>query len=78
MGGNTALARRELLALLREDERDVQVLRQLAELAAEGEDWQSAITYQEKLVAIDGADHFFRDLYADEIVDATVEFLESL
>lgn len=29
------------------------------------------------VVEIDGADHFFRDLYADELVDAAMEFLES-
>lgn len=28
-----------------------------------------------ELVVIDGADHFFRDLYADEVVDAIVSFL---
>ena len=29
------------------------------------------------VVEIDGADHFFRDLYADELVDAALDFLES-
>ncbi len=29
-----------------------------------------------ELLSIDGADHFFRDLYADELVEAAMEFLE--
>ena len=29
-----------------------------------------------EMVVIDGADHFFRDLFADELVEATLEFLE--
>ncbi|MEZ5477161.1 MAG: hypothetical protein R3E95_06650 [Thiolinea sp.] len=28
------------------------------------------------LQTIDGADHFFRDLYADEMAEAMVEFLD--
>jgi pimeloyl-ACP methyl ester carboxylesterase len=31
-----------------------------------------------QLVVIDGADHFFRDLYADEVVEGMVEFMEGL
>jgi pimeloyl-ACP methyl ester carboxylesterase len=29
-------------------------------------------------VAIDGADHFFRDLYAEDVVDAIVDFIDRL
>lgn len=29
-------------------------------------------------VAIEGADHFFQDLYADEVIERTLEFLETL
>lgn len=29
-----------------------------------------------QLTVIDGADHFFRDLYAEEIIDAMLEFME--
>ena len=31
-----------------------------------------------QLQVIDGADHFFRDLYAEDLADAAVEFLEAL
>jgi pimeloyl-ACP methyl ester carboxylesterase len=31
-----------------------------------------------ELVVIDGADHFFRDLYVDDVVDAVLEFTEGL
>lgn len=31
-----------------------------------------------RLQVIDGADHFFRDLYADEVVEATRAFIEAL
>ncbi|MEN8176762.1 MAG: alpha/beta hydrolase [Pseudomonadota bacterium] len=31
---------------------------------------------QAELLVIDGSDHFFRDLYADELVEAVVEFIE--
>jgi pimeloyl-ACP methyl ester carboxylesterase len=30
-----------------------------------------------QLTVIDGADHFFRDLYADEVADGAVEFIEA-
>ena len=28
-----------------------------------------------ELVVIDGADHYFRDLYAEDLVDQTIEFI---
>ncbi len=31
-----------------------------------------------RLVVIDGADHYFRDLYADELVEHAKAFIESL
>ncbi|OOZ16577.1 hypothetical protein BOW28_10010 [Solemya velum gill symbiont] len=31
-----------------------------------------------QMSVIDGADHFFRDLYAEDLADETVEFIESL
>lgn len=31
-----------------------------------------------RLVVIDGADHFFRDLYADELVEHTIAFMDEL
>lgn len=31
-----------------------------------------------ELLVIDGADHFFRDLYADELVEAAIDFLHGL
>ena len=35
------------------------------------------VTYNHtELTVIDGADHFFRDLYADEVVEKTIQFLE--
>ncbi len=35
-------------------------------------------TGQVKHVAIDGADHYFRDLYAEDMVDAIVDFIDQL
>jgi alpha/beta superfamily hydrolase len=29
-------------------------------------------------VTIEGADHFFRDLYMDEVIEGTLEFMEGL
>ena len=29
-------------------------------------------------ITIEGADHFFRDLYMDEVIEGTLEFLEGL
>ena len=31
-----------------------------------------------QLLVIDGADHYFRDLYAEELVEAVIEFIEAL
>lgn len=31
-----------------------------------------------KTITIEGADHFFRDLYMDEVIEGTLEFLEGL
>ncbi|OOZ37063.1 hypothetical protein [Solemya elarraichensis gill symbiont] len=31
-----------------------------------------------QMSVIDGADHFFRDLYAEDLADEAVEFIESL
>lgn len=53
--GELAQARRVLTALLAEDDRDVDVLRQLAALAAAEQDWQAAIDYQQQVVKLDAA-----------------------
>lgn len=53
--GEFAQARRTLTDLLVVDDRDVDVLRQLAALAAEEQDWATAISYQQQVVNLDGA-----------------------
>ena len=50
--GNLPQARRALVPLLEENERDVDVLRQLAELAAAEKDWPSAMAFQQQVVAL--------------------------
>ncbi|MCF6263290.1 MAG: hypothetical protein L3J24_06860 [Xanthomonadales bacterium] len=39
-------------------------------------DWVTADT-QPQEVEVDGADHFFHDLYVDDIVDSIVDLLET-
>jgi tetratricopeptide (TPR) repeat protein len=50
--GELAQARRALMPLLAENERDVDVLRQLAALAAAEKDWPAAMAFQKQVVAM--------------------------
>jgi tetratricopeptide (TPR) repeat protein len=50
--GEFSQARRALVPLLAEDERDVDVLRQLAALAAAEKDWPAAMAFQQQVVAL--------------------------
>jgi tetratricopeptide (TPR) repeat protein len=51
--GEYAQARRALVPLLAENERDVDVLRQLAALAAAEKDWSASMAFQQQVVALD-------------------------